>query len=99
MTLLIISVGLLEDLRGLGLENVASVQELLLESSYKSFGNRVYLVGPVFVGKSCLAKILVGEILDGTRQSTEGIGIYMGRAGMDIDKMEWIPLATGFGFS
>ncbi|XP_076071515.1 uncharacterized protein LOC143042893 [Mytilus galloprovincialis] len=83
------------ELRGLGVEHVGELQELLHESFLKCFWNRVYLVGPYSVGKSCLAKILVGEKVPIIRQSTEGIWIYMGRAGMDVEKKEWVYFPKG----
>lgn len=86
---------LAETLRGLGLEDVIDLQDIFNENYQKSFWNRVYLVGPHSVGKSCLAKILVGEPVPGTRQSTDDIWIYMGKAGMDIDKMEWVFFPKG----
>ncbi|VDI16454.1 Hypothetical predicted protein [Mytilus galloprovincialis] len=86
---------LLDELRGLGLEYVSDLNELLTDSSQKSFWNRIYLVGPYNVGKTCLAKLLVGEAVTKTRQSTDGIWIYMGRAGMDVDKMEWVFFPKG----
>ena len=57
--------------------------------TYKCFWNRVYLVGPYCVGKSCLAMILVGEPVPEERESTDGIWIYMGRAGMELENFEW----------
>lgn len=49
----------------------------------------MYLVGPYYSGKSCLAKILVGEPIPKERESTDGIWIYMGKAGMDIEETKW----------
>ncbi|VDI74649.1 Hypothetical predicted protein [Mytilus galloprovincialis] len=86
---------LLHQLRGFGLGTASDLQELLRESSFQSFWNRVYLVGPNSVGKSCLAKILVGEQVPQSRKSTDGIWIYMGRAGMDVDEMKWIYFEKG----
>lgn len=86
------------ELRGLGVEHVGELQELLHESFLKCFWNRVYLVGPYSVGQSCLAKILVGEKVPIIRQSTEGIWIYMGRAGMDVEKKEWVYFPKGLCF-
>ncbi|VDI39870.1 Hypothetical predicted protein [Mytilus galloprovincialis] len=82
-------------LRGFGLGTASDLQELLRDSSFQSFWNRVYLVGPNSVGKSCLAKILVGEQVPQSRKSTDGIWIYMGRAGMDVDGMKWIYFEKG----
>lgn len=79
----------------MGLEHVTDLQELLHESFHKSYWNRVYLVGPYSVGKSCLAKILVGDMIPPVRKSTDGIWIYMGRAGMDVDRMEWVYFPKG----
>lgn len=91
----IFPVDLLQQLRGLGLETASDLQDLIQESSFKSFWNRVYLVGPYSVGKSCLAKILVGEPVPDSRESTDGIWIYFGRAGMDVNEMKWIYFEKG----
>ncbi|CAC5403694.1 unnamed protein product [Mytilus coruscus] len=88
---------LLQQLRGLGLETASDLQDLLLDSSFKSYWNRVYLVGPYSVGKSCLAKVLVGEQVPESRESTDGIWICMGKAGMDVDEMKWIYFEKGLG--
>lgn len=56
------------------------------------------MVGPFSVGKSCLARILVGEGVSITRQSTDGIWIYKGKAGMNVDTMEWIFFPKGLEF-
>lgn len=86
---------LLQKLRGLGFQTASDLQDLLLVSSFKSYWNRVYLVGPYSVGKSCLAKILVGEPVPVSRESTDGIWICMGKAGMDVDEMKWINFEKG----
>lgn len=86
-------------LRGFGLGTASDLQELLRDSSFQSFWNRVYLVGPNSVGKSCLAKILVGEQVPQSRKSTDGIWIYMGRAGMDVDGMKWIYFKKGISIN
>ncbi|XP_071124203.1 uncharacterized protein [Mytilus edulis] len=84
-----------KELRELGLATVIDLQDLLHESFHRCFWNRVYLVGPYSVGKSCLAKILVGENIPEARHSTDGIWIYKGRAGMDVNKMEWVFFPKG----
>ncbi|XP_052076240.1 uncharacterized protein LOC127714238 [Mytilus californianus] len=86
---------LLQQLRGLGLETASDLQDLLLDSSFKSYWNRIYLVGPYSVGKSCLAKVLVGEQVPESKESTDGIWICMGKAGMDVDEMKWIYFEKG----
>lgn len=79
----------MEELRGLGLETTSDLLEVIKLGHYKCYWNRVYLVGPYFSGKSCLAKILVGEPVPKGRESTDGIWIYIGRAGMDIEEKMW----------
>ncbi|VDI73965.1 Hypothetical predicted protein [Mytilus galloprovincialis] len=83
------------DLRGLCLETTDDLKEVMELGSFKCFWNRVYIVGPYCSGKSCLAKLLVGDALPQERNSTDGIWIYMGRAGMDLNNGEWIFIAKG----
>ncbi|CAG2193013.1 unnamed protein product [Mytilus edulis] len=63
---------------------------LLMSGAYRCFWNRIFLTGPFGVGKTSLAKILVGDEAPEERQSTDGIWIYLGRAGMDIKERCWI---------
>ncbi|VDI34649.1 Hypothetical predicted protein [Mytilus galloprovincialis] len=86
---------LAKELRGLGLESTDDLRDVMKLGSFKCFWNRVYIVGPYFSGKSCLAKLLVGDALPRERESTDGIWIYMGRAGMDINGEEWIVIPKG----
>ncbi|XP_063438358.1 uncharacterized protein LOC134719283 [Mytilus trossulus] len=68
---------------------------LLMSGAYRCFWNRIFLTGPFGVGKTSLAKILVGDEAPEERQSTDGIWIYLGRAGMDIQERCWIFLKHG----
>ncbi|CAC5386824.1 unnamed protein product [Mytilus coruscus] len=68
---------------------------LLISGAYKCFWNRIFLTGPFGVGKTSLAKILVGDEAPEERKSTDGIWIYLGRAGMDIKERCWIFLKHG----
>ncbi|XP_063406280.1 uncharacterized protein LOC134690235 [Mytilus trossulus] len=68
---------------------------LLKTGSYKCYWNRVFLTGKFAVGKTTLAKILVGDEAPIERESTDGIWIYLGRAGMNIKKRVWIFLEKG----
>lgn len=79
----------------IGLNTAGGLQEILQLGQYQCFWNRVYVVGPYFSGKSCLTKILVGELLPKERESTDGIWIYFGRAGMDLDEQRWICIPKG----
>ncbi|VDI66914.1 Hypothetical predicted protein [Mytilus galloprovincialis] len=83
------------ELRGLGLETTDDLKDVMKLGSFKCFWNRVYIVGPYLSGKSCLAKLLVGDALPRERESTDGIWIYMGRAGMDLNGEEWIVIPKG----
>ncbi|CAC5361280.1 unnamed protein product [Mytilus coruscus] len=83
------------ELRGLGLETTEDLKEVMKLGYFKCFWNRVYIVGPYFSGKSCLAKLLVGDALPKERKSTDGIWIYMGRAGMDLNDGKWIFIPKG----
>ncbi|CAC5377279.1 unnamed protein product [Mytilus coruscus] len=83
------------ELRGLGLATTDELKDVMKLGSFKCFWNRVYIVGPYFSGKSCLAKLLVGDALPQERESTDGIWIYMGRAGMDLNDEEWIIIPKG----
>ncbi|XP_071148016.1 uncharacterized protein [Mytilus edulis] len=85
----------LEELRGLGLETISDLLEVLKLGQYNCYWNIIYIVGPYNSGKSCLAKILVGEPIPKERESTDGIWIYIGRAGMDLEKIKWICFPKG----
>lgn len=53
------------------------------------------MTGKFSVGKTTLAKILVGDEAPIERESTDGIWIYLGRAGMNIKERIWIFLEKG----
>lgn len=74
-------------------------KDLLKSGSYKCYWNRIFLTGPFGVGKTALAKILVGEDVPEQRESTDGIWIYIGKAGMDIQERSWIFLKKGISYS
>ncbi|XP_063438359.1 uncharacterized protein LOC134719284 [Mytilus trossulus] len=67
----------------------------LMSGAYRCYWNRIFLTGPFGVGKTSLAKILVGDEAPEERESTDGIWIYLGRAGMDIKERCWIFLKHG----
>jgi hypothetical protein len=67
----------------LGLGTVNEFKNMLKEGAYAYYWNRIYLVGPFGVGKTTLAKNLVGDAIPEMWASTDGVWIYMGRAGMD----------------
>ena len=68
---------------------------MLKEGSCACYWNRIYLVGPFGVGKTTLAKNLVGDSIPDMWVSTDGIWIYMGIAGMDTEQRKWVFLDKG----
>ncbi|VDI46876.1 Hypothetical predicted protein [Mytilus galloprovincialis] len=68
---------------------------LLMSGAYRCYWNRIFFTGPFGVGKTSLAKMLVGDEAPEERESTDGIWIYLGRAGMDIQERCWIFLKHG----
>ncbi|CAC5388672.1 unnamed protein product [Mytilus coruscus] len=66
-----------------------------MSGAYRCFWNRIFLTGPFGVGKTSLAKILVGDEAPEERKSTDGIWIYLGKAGMNIKERCWIFLKHG----
>ncbi|VDI19696.1 Hypothetical predicted protein, partial [Mytilus galloprovincialis] len=79
----------------LGLETVDEFIDIMKLGSYKCFWNRVYLVGSFNIGKTTLAKLLVGDPIPELRESTDGIWLYIGRAGMDLETNKWICIKKG----
>ena len=55
------------------------------KGTYKCYWNRVYKVGKFYIGKTTLAKVLVEDIVPEVRQSTDGIWLFIGLSGMDIN--------------
>lgn len=63
--------------------------------TFASYENRVYLAGPCNTGKSSLASILIDEEIPKTWFSTDGLIIYFGRNGIDLQHRKMIPLEKG----
>ena len=68
------------------------MKDLLSEGSFKSYENLVYLAGACNVGKSTLAGILIGEEIPKEYISTDGLNIYFGRNGINLETREMVPL-------
>ena len=85
----------LSEIKSLGFETEKGFEEVMQQGTYKCYWNRVYLVGNFNIGKTTLAKVLVEDELPEVRQSTDGIWVYIGQAGMDIKGRKWIPLPKG----
>jgi hypothetical protein len=71
------------------------MKDILLKGSYMSYENCVYLGGACNVGKTTLASILIGETIPKKWESTDGLMIYFGRNGIDIEKKEMVVLKQG----
>ncbi|CAG2232219.1 unnamed protein product [Mytilus edulis] len=84
------------EISGLDVETEDEFKNMLSTASYRCYWNRSYLVGPYNVGKTTLAKNLVDDPISEERRSTDGIWIYLGRAGMNIDDRKWIFLPQGW---
>jgi hypothetical protein len=67
-------------------------KDLLSNGTFKSYENLVYLAGACNVGKSNLASILIGEEIPKDWISTDGLNIYFGRNGINLNTKEMVPL-------
>ncbi|XP_063437419.1 uncharacterized protein LOC134718688 isoform X2 [Mytilus trossulus] len=84
-----------EKLELLGLETTEDLQEIMKLGTYRCYGNRIFLVGQFSVGKTTLAKVLIGEELPTHRGATDGIWIHIGKAGMNLEDKKWLTLPQG----
>ncbi|CAC5403813.1 unnamed protein product [Mytilus coruscus] len=64
----------------------------IAKGEYESYENRVYLAGACNVGKSCLASILIGEEIQKKWISTNGLTIYFGRNGINLEDKKMVTL-------
>ena len=64
----------------------------ILHESYKSYENRVYLIGSCKSRKTSLSCILVGTDITKTWNSINGLSIYYGQNGIHLRKREMNPL-------
>ncbi|XP_063438422.1 uncharacterized protein LOC134719342 [Mytilus trossulus] len=78
-----------------------SIKRLIhsVELTYQLTGDKslykVYAGGPCRAGKSTLASVLIGEKIPFQWNSTDGLVIYFGRNGIDIDQKKMVPLKEG----
>ena len=72
-------------------------KELLVKGTFRSYENCVYLAGACNVGKSTLASILIGEEIPTTWISTDGLNIYFGRNGIDLETGKMVPVEFNQG--
>ncbi|XP_076080240.1 uncharacterized protein LOC143051096 [Mytilus galloprovincialis] len=67
-------------------------QRMLSHGEYLSYENRLSLGGPCRAGKSTLASVLIGEKIPQKWNSTDGLVIFFGRNGIDIERNKMVPL-------
>ncbi|XP_071165947.1 uncharacterized protein [Mytilus edulis] len=68
---------------------------MLSQGEFLSYDNRLSLGGPCKAGKSTLASVLIGEDIPLQWNSTDGLVIFFGRNGIDIEKEKMLPLKEG----
>ncbi|CAG2199579.1 unnamed protein product [Mytilus edulis] len=78
------------DLERFGMKTEDDFQNIVSQGSYQSHENRIYLVGPYNVGKTTIAAVLVNDEIPRERCPTNGIWVHLRRAGMNIEKREWV---------
>ncbi|XP_076095731.1 uncharacterized protein LOC143066806 [Mytilus galloprovincialis] len=77
------------------LVNAKVFQCMLSQGEFLSYDNRLSLGGPCKAGKSTLASVLIGEDIPLQWNSTDGLVIFFGRNGIDIENEKMIPLEEG----
>ncbi|VDI45406.1 Hypothetical predicted protein [Mytilus galloprovincialis] len=70
-------------------------QRMLSHGEFLSYENRLSLGGPCRAGKSTLASVLIGEKIPQKWNSTDGLVIFFGRNGIDIERNKMVPLKEG----
>lgn len=70
-------------------------KKLVSSGTFVNYGNRICLAGTSEAGKSLLARILIGEAAQMSRQLTGGITTHTGRCGIDLHNKKMVPLKTG----
>ncbi|CAG2238281.1 unnamed protein product [Mytilus edulis] len=70
-------------------------RRMLSKGEFISYEHRLSLGGPCMVGKSTLASVLIGTEIPQRWTSTNGLVIYFGRNGIDIEKKKMVPLNEG----
>lgn len=78
---------------GISTRTKDDLKTALLEGSYSSHENRVYLIGPCKSGKTSLACILVDNDIPKTWNSTNGLSIYYGQNGINLRSKQMIPIS------
>ena len=75
-----------------GMGNSNDMKILLTRGLYQSYENLVYLAGSCNVGKSSLASILIGIKIPAEWKSTNGLNVYFGRNGINLQTLKMVPL-------
>ena len=70
--------------------SVELYKRALAEGYEKDYNVRVMVVGQYEVGKTCLTKRLLNQIVDvSERKPTEGIDVYVRSCNVQLDTQEW----------
>lgn len=65
------------------------LQDLLKDGWFRVYEVRYMIVGEFGVGKTTLAKTLIGEKISPARQATESIDLYVGKACINVEDGTW----------
>lgn len=68
---------------------------LLIRGWFNSYDMRIMVVGQFDVGKTTLVKVLIGDEIPEGRRTTDGITLFEGRCGLDIEERKWICMPRG----
>lgn len=62
---------------------------------FNSYENNLCLAGPCKAGKSTLASVLIADEIPLQYKSTDGLVIFFGRNGINIESKHMVPLREG----
>lgn len=69
--------------------------DLMSKGTFQSYDNSVFLAGACNVGKSTLASLMIGSDIPLEWKSTDGLVIFFGRNGINLETKEMVPLKEG----
>ena len=84
-----LSLGLPKEIRIMDSRSADKLKDIMKDGWFRSFDARYMIVGEYGVGKTTLAKMLVGEKILLVRQSTNGIELYIGKACINVEDGTW----------
>lgn len=81
--------GLPKEIRIMDARSADKLRDIMKDGWFRSYEARYMIVGEYGVGKTTLAKVLVGDKLLYIRQSTNGIELYIGKACINVEDGTW----------